>query len=155
MVGYTKGVYVRPKRRIEKSVSLLMRNVSVALTGAVLFTAEDRKTLVRTIVDLKFDTVGDGASAQLGATLAIAPNAIDVIEADVAEDLSRELPFQELNRVLWAHDMPLDAHYVYEWKFDSKGMRKLNTGDRIRLYTVCTTANMFFLSGTVVFMFKE
>jgi len=155
MVRQTRDVYVRPKRRIEKSLSIIQRNVSVAETGMVVFAADDRMTLVRTIIDLKLDIVGDDASFQVAAVLCIAPDGVEIMTASTAEDLSREIPLQYIHSILFGHDLSLNAHYVFDWKFDSKGMRKLQKGDHIRISTKAETANMFMLSGTILFIFKE
>ncbi len=157
-----KGVYVRPKRRIERTRSDLR---SVSINGAVVIdihTAEDAHTLVRTLIDIAVVNVAAGASAANWEIIfSIAPRGIAVIETGAApstEDLDKPVPTEELTRFRGysqkqaiVGDNPIMERFLR----DLKSMRKLKENDKIMVHFISGTANDLELRGTVYQWFKE
>ena len=69
-----------PKRRIERSWSRINASLTAAVKDIVLHTAEDAHTLVRTIIELKYQYINTAAeTVNIGAQIELAPNAVKTV----------------------------------------------------------------------------
>ncbi len=139
------------KRRIETVYSRVSHLSQVAITDTILHTAEDTKTLVRTVLQL---TANHKMAAQENISLALQhqPNGVEVTGLGIAESLDQTRP----KALLWVGMKSSDQNGdVLEFVLDSSGMRKLQEGDTIVLKDVTVQANGYHIAGTVTLFFKE
>lgn len=152
MPAYKKvQVYNRgPKRRIERVYSRINHAITNTSTDVVLHTAEDRKTLVRTIIQLQNipDAVGDfniGIDHEPRGQSIAAPGTTQSLDIDMVKNQ------------LWKYSGRNTAAQTDRTciEVDLKSMRKLDPGDEIVLRDVSDQANSSTLIGIITMFFKE
>ena len=146
------------KRRIEKVRNMINDVITNSQSNLVLHTAEDAKTLVRTIIDLKLVRIDDGAvtaiyhqiiqRAEAGTTI-FNPSTTQFLDAPAATALIWE-DAGVANIITAAGDMN-----VIHIQVDTKGMRKMKENDTIVLSHLATVASAFQVSGNITLFFKE
>ena len=127
-------------------------------SNLVMHTAEDAKTLVRTIVDLKITRTDDGTvnatyhqviqRAEAG-TLIFNPTTSQFLDAPAANALVWE-DAGTSNIVTAVGNMQ-----ILRIQLDSKGMRKMKENDTIVYSHIASVASAFQVSGTITLFFKE
>ncbi len=124
----------------------------------MLHDVEDRKTLIRTIIDVAVVRADNGV-VQAAWTLGIriAPGGTTVFTPSVASALDQN----RIDAILWetggvsnretaSGDNNIDRIYR-----DIKGMRKVSPGDEIEMFHDGDVANSFHVVGVVTQFFKE
>lgn len=141
-----------PKRRIEKVWCTIAAGVTNSIQTDILHAVEDSKTLVR--MRGKF-TYNIDANCGYGVSIAVAPGttAITGNNPAVSEDLDNDSSQTELLRDFVVNATASD--YITEWEFDSKAMRKLQTGDQILLKYLGDTNPSGTIGGVITMWFKE
>ncbi len=143
-----------PKRRIEKVFSQVNIAVTNSVGQVVLHTAEDKKTLVRSIIDLTLHHTADSAvSNRIGILLAREPQGVTTISPTSGAQLDQ---VATLNRI-WStlteqKNTALEGMKIF---VDNKGMRKLDVGDQLVLLHIGSTANNCVITGSILMIFKE
>lgn len=141
-----------PKRRIERVRSRINHTVTNASITNILHTVEDRKTLVRTIIDLRVYNI---VAADHAVNLVIhrLPRGQTVGNPLVTENLDadqiKENIWEALVGRFGISQEPIHIHA------DLKSMRKLDPGDQVVLKTVSDGVDTDKCVGTIVQMFKE
>ena len=147
-----------PKRRIERirnRVDLLMPS---SATQIVLHTAEDAKTLVRTIVDLTMVFIAaTAAEADWNIMLLRAEKGIVVLNPATTQGLDSKAPIALIWENSDALKMLTEVGNVPTRRIqaDIKGMRKLKETDTIELNNLASASTTLRLIGTVTMFFKE
>jgi len=148
----------KTKRRIEKIRNVINDSITNSISELVLHTAEDAKTLVRTIIDLSLVRVDDGAvTASWQMMIQAAQKGISVLTVSATQDLDAPAPIALVweaggtsNIITAVGDMQI--HHI---EVDTKGMRKLKEGDVIKLTHIATVSAAFEMQGTITLFFKE
>ena len=129
------------------------------MTGDALHTAEDAKTLIRTMIQLKAFITGDIATPVRGeVVIGIAPGGTQVAEApSTSQALDNNATLQEIARfpMVACHNATGDYVWVDTIDIDTKAMRKLKAGDTVTIRHVASTASAIQLFGVVQMWFKE
>ena len=151
--------FTTSKRRIERRFSrVFVTALGTTQDNRVLHTAEDSKTLVRTII--KLWVVCDIATAgqyRLDQLLSIAPGGVLVANPSISIALDQP----ERKQVLWREfplfDVRSDVGTILSLLLyaDLKSMRKMVEGDTIVLSSLATVDSSFEVSGIIVQFFKE
>ena len=145
-------VYRGPKRRIEKVLSRIDHTITNSVTEVVLHTAEDRKTLVRTIVQLDVHLDQKTGSSTFSLKLQRAPRGTTIINPSIGESTDIDMAKEEI----WSYTGFVDSVEKSPTfiMVDLKGMRKLDPGDTLVLsdFGGNLTATMV---GTIILIFKE
>lgn len=147
-----------PKRRIERVRCDLSVTSSGTAAYLVLHTAEDKKTLVRVVIE----GVAYLEANALGLTnylLAVSPKSTEISAPSISSSLDQDAPVQTILSFTTAAygdttsatppAIVMDKVYV-----DTKAMRKLSAGDEITLGHISNGAGRLF-NGTVYLWFKE
>ncbi len=156
----TPVVRAGPKRRIETFESRVEdANLDTAVTQFIIHTAEDAKTLVRTIISGKLLLHSGVADAlyDCDLLLEVQPGAVSIGNPTTSQVLDQPKQKQTLWRYTTAFEDrtlagPASSERIH---VDLKSMRKLSTGDRIVLETIASTANVIGFFGWIVQFFKE
>ena len=90
--------YRVPKRRIETVYCTITHLSKALVTATVLHTAEDTKTLVRSIIQLSCQKLTDGVK-NLGFMLECQPNAVEIQGLSITETLDNE----RSRAMMWQH----------------------------------------------------
>lgn len=160
----TKSVrMLRPKRRIEQVWGHSCQDMTDAVASDKLHEAEDKKTLVRCILKLKFmrGTVSPNAGAQFKSAwlLQLAPQGSRVTDPDPSEILDETKPRHIIahGTYVWTgNGIQPDQFQPYEIvTLDIKGMRKLEVGDQITLSCLAAAANYAVMCCDYTLIFKE
>ena len=147
-----------PKRRIERRVSRINDTITTSESVLTIHTAEDAKTLVRTIVDLTIVRADTGVvAADYDIIMQLRPGNVQITSPSSTQSLDRNTP----NTLIWekmgVHERE-DASGSTNMDVvvrDLKGMRKMKEGDTITLEHISSVASAFHLVGTVTQFFKE
>ena len=149
--------FTAPKRRIERVRNKIDDSIISSESTLVLHTAEDAKTLVRTIIDLWITrddaTTGKGEwhmilqLAQRGTKVYTAVNT-SILDGDASIGL-----LWESAGVTFMHTAAGEStsHHI---QVDLKSMRKMSPQDDIQLVHI-SDANVLNLSGIITLFFKE
>ena len=146
------------KRRIEKIRNMINDNITNSVSSLILHQAEDAKTLVRTILDLKL-TRNDATAVAAAYHMvnSIRPAGTQVIVPSTTQAL--DVPAS--NMLIWEdagttniETVVGDANILHI-RVDTKGMRKMKENDQITLEHIASVASAFNLVGTVTLFFKE
>lgn len=150
------------KRRIEQITGTLNFTTGSSTTGKVLHAAEDSKTLVRVILNVRAHPLSYTSSGTIyssGWTLGVEPNSIVVVNPSIGESLDDVKPDQMLAQGIVSYTGSgagtTDHHRdTQDIVLDIKGMRKLKGGDEIVLRTLgegVGSTHQFIGSYTLVF----
>ena len=150
--------FFAPKRRIERIRSRINDLIITSVSDLTLHSAEDAKTLVRTIIDLKI-VLQSAAVATFVWDLIIqlAPAGVQIVAPNVGQSLDASLPIN----VIW-EDAGVDnvetvvgEYNILHIQVDLKSQRKMKEGDLITLSHIANTANAFAIVGHIILFFKE
>lgn len=146
-----QALFARPKRRIEKVHGYINDTATTTSTDMVLHTVEDRKTLVRAIINLR--VVWLSGAVGYNVVLSRAPGGTVVVNAVTGENLDNDTP-NELIAMESGQFLAnsVDAQYI-QW--DIKGMRKLQPGDTLVMSHKANIASGCTITGSYVLIFKE
>lgn len=156
-MAYSKQMRL-PKRRIEKVVCTFDDTMTNAQVDRILHTAEDKKTLVRTVVDLHTEGWAGAAAGSQGVRIMHIPSTMGVPAMSIAQALDVEPGKTEMFKACRHQAVQPAAGNVctqHAVQVDLKGMRKMDVGDTITLSHLATNANQAFLTGTITLFFKE
>lgn len=142
--AYSRG----PKRHIEKVISQVHSEITNATTNVILHTSEDSKTLVR--IRISGNILGK-ATGNYGWIVGIEPNGT-AIEAPYA---ASQLDKDEGPLVILRGAGVSDADSDQMIDVDSKGMRKIKTGDEIVFRHLGDGASIADIGALVTLWFKE
>lgn len=145
-----KQQYTRaPKRRIERVQSRINHQMINTVTESILHTCEDRKTLVRTIIQLQVD---EGNPSPFALSITRKPRDNSVGDPAVGESLDSDL----IKENIWTYVGfgPTANSTVLQIDVDLKSMRKMDPGDTIALKDI-QTAGGNDLAGVITLFFKE
>lgn len=155
--NYGNTRYSGPKRRIEKVVSKVTDLVSNAQEDFVLHTAEDKKTLVRTIISGTLTRV-DGAANNIAVecALSVAPQATVTHTVTATQALDQE-PGRNQMWGTFRSGMYTAGTLVHQTQVevDISGQRKLDVGDEIVWSHIATVADVWQFTGIITMFFKE
>ncbi len=146
------------KRRIERVRNVINDSITNTISELVLHTAEDAKTLVRTIIDLTLVRVDDTTvTANYALMILVAEQGINVLNVSTAQQLDQPAP----NALVWEQGGASniitaagDMNTIHI-RVDTKGMRKMKENDTIELSHIATVAAAFEMQGNVTLFFKE
>ncbi len=151
---------VTVKRRIEKVVSStnVLSTTGVASHG--LHTAEDAKTLVRTILTISImplSSIDVDIDNVTQFVVAIRPTDVAVIVPTVSSRLDADVSNLELFRgqIQAFQNATVGTGGGMTLTIDSKGMRKLKVGDKVVLDHISLEINNCRISWTALLIFKE
>ncbi len=148
-----------PKRRIERTFTRLEQTLGTSVTATIIHTAEDTKTLVRTLIQLTVFMSGDLATPIRGEiVLAVAPNGVTVVdEPNTVQSLDNNVPLQEIARfpLLATHNATGDYVQTQFIDLDIKAMRKLKEEDQLQIRAIAASASSIRLFGIIYQWFKE
>ena len=147
-----------PKRRVESFFSKINTTITTSATSNILHSAEDSKTLVRTIIQL-FITRLDAAlsPAFFNLQLIHEPQGANIVTGAVAAALDSVKP----TGLLWNFNGHADREsaigetVAQRVEVDLKSMRKMKEGDTMVLQTIGDVASSFTISGSITQFFKE
>ena len=149
-----------PKRRIERIKAIIIdATVASTVTEIILHTAEDAKTLVRSMGNLfitPIDTAMTAATA-INIMLAVNPASVRVGFPTVTQVLDVDVGINEIAS-WWAEAIMNNANGQYDktiLSWDTKAMRKLKAGDEITLLYDATQASDLRIRGVIYLWFKE
>ena len=147
-----------PKRRIERIRNRINDLITSTASGLTLHTAEDAKTLVRTIIDLKVNVqIASAATFVYDMLMQLNPNGVTIFQPSVAQLLDDPLPIN----MIWEDSGSLNVetvvgdYNIIHIKADLKSQRKMKENDTLVLAHIANVANAFQLSGYVTLFFKE
>ena len=143
-----------PKRRIEKVHSIVSQALTDGLTFDIVHTAEDSKTLVRSILTVEVIGVLASNNSFSGA-LAIKPQGIRVITPAAAESLDNPEPKEVIVRLGGFLMDNSNNTRVSRYEFDLKGQRKLRPGDELELICISDANASGVLRADCTLFFKE
>ena len=148
------NLYVRgtPRRRVEKIVSVLSRNITNVVSDATLYAADEPCTLVRTIMQLEVRAAEPGLS--LAFLLQLSPQGNIIELPQIAEALG----LTPGKTWMWHHifiNSAIAAEVVKEVHVDMGGMRKMSKGDELTLSMISSAAGPSPMVGTATMFFKE
>ena len=147
-----------PKRRIERIRNRINDTITTSVSEVILHTAEDAKTLVRTIFDITLVRIDDGlVSAAYDMMLQRLEAGVTVNAPAIGASLDQPASLS----LLWEHggvtnivtasgDMQVIRLFV-----DLASMRKMKENDTIEWAHVSDVANAFQAQGHVTLFFKE
>lgn len=147
-----------PKRRIEKIRNRINLTMTASSANVVLHSAEDSKTLVRTIIDLMVMYVGTSASFQDWQMLI---QRAEGNSATLGAIASQDLDKPATNALIWEvsganfHRSDVGAEPYFRVQADIKGMRKMKETDSILLSHIASEASVFVVTGQITQFFKE
>ncbi len=143
--------YRQSSRRIERVVSKINHTITNAANADTLHTVEDRKILVRTILQLCF--IPQGAVGQYNLVLHRLPRGNSVGSPATGEDLDNDHTKEQI----WEYQGGFMAGSLEPQNVivDLKSMRKLDPGDLLTLKTISSVANCCTVTGIVQTFFKE
>lgn len=152
MANQTYRTY--PKRRMERVSSVISHSITNSTSTKVLHAVEDRKTLVRAILQLQVIGSADGGNYQL--LLHREPRGTSIGNPVVAESLDQDKVKEEM----WTYTAyadntggnPANNNHIF---VDLSSMRKLDPGDEIVLKTLGAGAATAEIVGTITLLFKE
>lgn len=147
-----KPMYRAPKRQIEKVRSLISHTITNANITKACHVAEDRKTLVRSIIQLEINPAADGGYFHIA--LVRDPRSTQIESLTTGESLDQDQTKEQIWSYQGYTDPALDEmfHPIF---VDLSSMRKLDPGDEIVLRTVGSGANTADVCGVVQLFFKE
>ena len=124
-----------PKRRIERVWSrVVATSVGTTPEENILHSAEDAKTLIRVLFNMRAWVTTDAVSTRYGEwVLSVYPASTRVAPvAGSGETLDQDAPLQELARgpVASIRDNTNGFHIIDQVHLDTKAMRKLKAGAR-------------------------
>lgn len=140
-----------PKRRIEKVNSRLNHTITNSVSTKTLHTVEDRKTLVRTIVQLNIQP--NGSAGAFTIVLERLPRGNSVGTPATTESLDSDMIKEQMWHYTGVHGATATETIVIE--VDNHGMRKLDPGDEVTLKTIGAASNQSIVAGNVTLFFKE
>lgn len=145
-----KYVARAPKRQIERVNNRINQTITNAPTDTILHTVEDRKTLVRAIIQLNLSML---AAADFQVAIQRAPRGIPVVTPAVAQALDSDMSKEQI----WEYTANQTAAHTVPTYFtvDLKSMRKLDPGDTVLMRTISSAPNSTMLHGTITLFFKE
>ncbi len=145
-----------PKRRIEKSRSRINFTITDTEGNLTLHTAEDSKTLVRTLVDLYLTKIVVGVS-DAHIIMENAPAGQQVITPVVTQVLAVPAPTALImEKSMFGQTVSeVGFNQTLHWSADSKGMRKMKEVDKIKLRYVSDVASSWNVTGHITQWFKE
>ena len=156
--GNSMSKSFKVKRRIEKVRNMVDMAVTTATTSLILHTAEDAKTLVRTIIDLiAVDNAANVGTAQWHLVLAVESAGVQV----VVPSATQALDVPATNMLIWENagvlriQDAMGSGSVVRINADTKGMRKLKELDEIVLLHRGDVATSIRIVGTITLFFKE
>ncbi len=143
--------YRAPKRRIEKQYGIVQHAITDSNLTVQLAHCEDKKTLVRTIIDIQLNQRIAGKTVH-ALLLSIRPQGVTVEQPSYIQAGSQK---SGRNR-LWEHVGVMEivgtnTHLHY----DIKGQRKLNVDDDIYITSIADQATSVDMHGVVTMFFKE
>lgn len=144
--------YRAPKRRIEKVVSRISHQITNSAATTILHTCEDRKTLIRTLIQLKFINVS--GSPKYGIVYAIEPRGQSVTSPSYTEVLDAD----QVPQQLWERSSQFVTGtdpQSEEIQVDLHQMRKLNPGDELVIRDTADVATSVNVQGIITQWFKE
>ena len=141
-----------PRRRIEKKVSRISVIIGTSAQHVIIHTAEDRKTLVRTILQLNV-TQNSAGDQTYDITLKREPGGFQTSTLSVSQELDQNTMPEEM----WEYRGKYMAESVEPTSIfvDLKSQRKLSTGDELVLSHIGNIASGSFLVGIITMFFKE
>ena len=145
-----RGNYIRvgPKRVIKRAHSGFEDEYGTTVGSKALYTVEEDMTLIRTIGQY---TLFPGTAALGEFVIGIARNGQQVVnDPDPTGDEEADVTDNELIRRMH----PTHASLWQSYEFDIKGMRKLNKGDQIVIYSKSNTASVYFVYWNVDMFIK-
>lgn len=151
MANTARPIYRAPKRMIERVNSRLNHTMTNAAATKTLHTVEDRKTLVRSILQLEI--VPNSTPGTYTLVLERLPRANSVGTPGTAESLDSDM----IKEQLWSFTGGFNATSTEpkEIFVDLGSMRKLDPGDTVVLKTITDAANMCDCMGNITLFFKE
>ncbi len=147
-----------PKRRIERIRNILGFTPTDTLNERILHTAEDAKTLVRTIIDLYFVDATNGTTLiNLHAIIQLAQAGVVVLAPNVGQSLDKPAPIALITekKIVSYNAASGNVATIIHWQADLKSMRKMKENDQINLSTIQNATSGFQVHGTVTLFFKE
>lgn len=147
-----------PKRRIEKIVTAISQTSSASVQNIALHTAEDAKTLIRTVVDLIFYAEAN-AVVHWALLLHIKPNNTNIYSPTLGSSVDSDvnsnyvMPFNASAYGDTTSATP-PAVQIMRVTLDTKAMRKLKPTDVVALASIANSVNGN-MRGTITQWFKE
>ncbi len=146
------------KRRIETIRNQINDTITNTVSNLILHTAEDAKTLVRTIIDLHLVRIDATAVAAVWAqSISVLAAGVAILNPATAQvlDAVRAVPTLWQNAgVTNIETVVGDMNGVHIFA-DIKGMRKMKANDTVQLAHIGTIASSYQLVGTIILFFKE
>ena len=147
-----------PRRRVESFFSKINTTITTSATSNILHSAEDSKTLVRSIINLTLTRL-DGALSPAFFNLQIVhePQGANIVTGGVAAALDAIRP----TGLVWDfvghadRESAIGETVAYRIDVDLKSMRKMKEGDTMVLQTIGDVAASFTISGSITQFFKE
>lgn len=147
-------VYRAPKRRVERVGCVIAHSITNGTATKVLHDCEDRKTLVRAILQLHVVGSADGGNFQI--LLHREPKGTSIANPALGESLDEDLAKEEIWRYqAYAANGSTDAANSHTIFVDLSSMRKLDPGDEVVLKTLGAGAATAEITGIVNLFFKE
>lgn len=139
-----------PKRRIERVNNRINHLITNATTNTIMHTCEDRKTLVRAIIQLDTAMI---APCDYTVLIQRAPRGITVAVPATAEALDSNMTKEQVWEYTSSFVAGVTSHV--QVLVDLKSMRKLDPGDTVVMRDISNVPNSVQLTGTVTLFFKE
>jgi len=147
-----------PKRRIERIRSRINDIIANTANTEILHTAEDAKTLVRTIIDLKVVLSSAAVSTFVyNMIIQLQPAGVQILPPSVAQALDVPLPIN----VIWEEsgvdnvETVVGEYNIQHIQIDLKSQRKMKEGDTITWAHIANAAAAYTVAGVIVLFFKE
>ncbi len=145
-----------PKRRIERIKSTINDAGGTSAQLLTLHTAEDAKTLVRTLININFLAIGDG-NIDIFWNLSVRPKGISVTSVGRTQTLDDPQPITEIAGGVSVIKADA-ANNIFEYQptqvFDIKAQRKLKENDTLAFTHIGSDAD-YIVVAIIYQWFKE